>query len=280
MAFDYLNLDGLTYFERKLKSKVAGSSDIDEIFGKKAVEILPFSTATDAQVTAMLEAVRNGDISVEDLGWNVGDEHTVHLSAMDGISSEESHIEQDQTLAILHGSDAFDLVDGGRNLFVIGLKNCLLETGTLGAASSMTNVGGWSALLRRPWLDSDFMGALPEEVQKWFKKFKYKASDGGKLTTSTELENYFTYASRYEVFGGEADSTPESENTVHFDYYKTEENRVKRLGDDGEYSIYSLRSADLRNSDSFLSVHVENSTIRIVQSYPFQVRGISPFGCV
>lgn len=278
MAFDYLNLDGLTYFERKLKSKVASSSDIDEIFGKKTVQILPFATATDAQITAMLEAVRNGDIDIEDLGWKVGDEHTVHISAMEATGVSESHVEQDATFVILHGKDMFDLVDGGKNLFVIGMEMYLMngnqpETGYINPTN--TNVGGWNESARYPWCDNVFKPALPTEVQKWFKEFYYKASAGKSSAKMTTSQGYFTLPAEVEVTGT-TEAVYSSEGS-QFDYFISIDNRRR------DNNAWWLRSPSYGLSDTFRAhdrISSGDSQISNYMASNASQVGFSPFGCV
>lgn len=272
----YVGVNGVA---RKITAGYVGVNGVARrIFGGTVIK--SFATATDEEITSILDAVRNGDISVNDLGWSVGDERSVHLSAMAATGVGESHVEQDQTLIILHGSDVFDLVDGGKNLFVIGLKN-VLANGTTSEGgyinSTDTNVGGWKDSARRSWCDNVFMKALPTEVQKWFKKFKYLAGKGNKSTETDELENYFTFASRFEAFGN--NSYTAAENTIQFDYYKTQANRIKCPGDSGEgYALYwFLRSASTSNTTNFSFVGGGGTAGAVEASWPY---GLSPFGCI
>lgn len=237
-----------------------------------------FSQATDAEITTMLLMHKAGLIDLTEL-WAVGESRPVKLSAMAASSLGERHAAQNAELVILHGPDCFDLSDdegGGKNLFVIGLKDELATDGEIN--STGTNVGGWESFARRAWCDDIFKAALPAEVQKWFKKFKYKASDGNKLTTSTEMENYFTLASRSEVFGGSNTSyTPTSEDTTQFDYYKTTANRVKKRGISGSAYNWWLRSPYVSNTTHFCFV---NSSGSLYHNGAIGTNGLAPFGCV
>lgn len=243
--------------------------------------IKSFSEATEAEITKYLKLHRAGLIDLSSV-WKVGDERKVHLSAMAATGVGESHVEQDATLVILHGSGAFDIIDGTKNDFVIGLKN-FLSNGTSGEYgyinSTSTNVGGWKESLRRAWCDNIFMKALPTEVQKWFRKFKYKASDGNKQTTSSELENFFTFASVSNVFGPSYNTNyaPASEDTVQFEYYKTAANMIKKAGDSGSAYHWWLCSPGVGNA--YLFCHVTSGG-GLGSSGAGDTFGLSPFGCV
>jgi len=56
-------------------------------------EIVPWSTGTEAQITAMIEALDNGTLTFAETGWSVGDTRTVQLSATaaDSARGIEAH---------------------------------------------------------------------------------------------------------------------------------------------------------------------------------------------
>lgn len=237
-----------------------------------------FAQATDEEITIMLGLHYAGIIDLTNY-WAVGDERPVHLSAMEANGVGESHVAQDQTLVILHGPDMFDLSDGGKNTFVIGLKN-MLNNGTTREGgyinSTNTNVGGWNSSARRPWCDNVFKAALPAEVQKWFKKFKYKVSAGNKSTTIETLENYFTLPAEIEVFGTKTYSV-DGEGT-QFDYYKTTANRKKYPGDSStSATAWWERSPNASTTASFCNVNINGDA---TATYATAAYGLAPFGCV
>lgn len=252
-----------------------GDGTWGEAGGGFDITVPSFKECSDFDVALMLAYHRAGLIDLTKY-WKVGDERPVHLSAMAATEVGESHIAQDQTFVILHGPNCFDMSDGGKNIFVIGLKNRLVSGGYINSAN--TNVGGWKDSARRKWCDNVFMEALPPVVRSWFKKFKYKASDGNKLTTSTTMENYFTFASRSEVFGGSNTSyTPTSEDTTQFEYYKTSSNRIKKQGDSGSANYWWLRSPFVNSTYYFCSV---NGGGNLNNDSATDNYGLSPFGCV
>lgn len=267
--------------------KITGVAIIPE-----PVTVKSFSTATDAEITAMLDAVRSGNLTYNELvsaGWTVGAERPVHLSAMSATGVGESHVAQDQTWVILHGKDFFGLANGGKNLFVVGLKN-MLANGTTREGGYMnstnTNSGGWDSCARRTWCNNVFKNAIPSEELDWFRQFKVKTSNGNKSTSVTESTDWFSLPSRAEVFGGSNTTyTPDAEGTTVLDYYSTAANRIKKDGDSGsvvEWHYWWLRSPVLDYSVYFCNVdHNGNLGYHSTTvNYASNSYGLAPFGCM
>ena len=82
------------------------------------VEIVSWTTGTDAQIAAMVAALDTGKITIEQTGWQIGEERIVHLSAMEAISVGESHAAQDVSF-VLMDSQHYDLVNGGKDMLTI-----------------------------------------------------------------------------------------------------------------------------------------------------------------
>lgn len=238
-----------------------------------------FSTASDTEITQMLTWLREGTITYNDLvsaGWTVGAERPVHLSAMSATGVGESHVAQDQTWVILHGKDFFDLANGGKNMFVVGLKNMLAEVGYIN--SSLSNSDGWNSCNRRTWCNNVFKNAIPSEELNWFKQFKVKASNGSKSTSITTSTDLFSLPSRAEVFGGSNTTyTPDTEGTSVLSYYSTSANRIKKTGDSGSADSYWLRSPSVKDSTGFCIVI---SYGMLTSNSANGTKGISPFGCL
>lgn len=242
-----------------------------------------FSGAIDTEITQMLEWCRNGIISYDDLveaGWIVGAERPVSLSAMAATGVGESHVAQNQTWVILHGKDFFDLADGGKNLFVVGLKNFLANGTTREGGymnSSKTNSGGWNNCARRTWCNNIFKNAIPSEELNWFKQFKVKASNGDRSSSVTESTDWFTLPSRAEVFGGSNICTPDAEGTTALNYYTDTTHRVKTAGDSGNPNTWWLRSPDGTSQTVFCLVNGGGEFTGSGASYS---EGLAPFGCL
>jgi hypothetical protein len=276
----YVGVNGVA---RKIKAGYVGVNGVARKIYSSGIALKSFSSATDEEITAMLNAVRNGTITQQDLvdaGWTVGAERSVSLSAMSATGVGERHSAQTATFVILHGKDFFDLSDGGKNLFVVGMKTVLNNGGYIN--SSRTNVGGWASSNRRTWCDNVFRNALPSEVKNWFKKFKYKSSNGNKSTAVSTLENYFTLASPGELGMGGYTYYVSAEGTTPFEYYTIADNRRKKSNDGYNKQMYWTRSASTVTADTFCcydynygNPNINSSTANVTDGY----RYLSPFGC-
>lgn len=276
----YVGVNGVA---RKIKAGYVGVNGVARKIFPSGLTLKSFSAATDEEITAMLTAVRNETITHQNLvdaGWTVGSERSVQLSAMSATGVGESHSAQTATFVILHGKDFFDLSDGGKNLFVVGMKTVLNKGGYIN--SSRTNVGGWGSSNRRTWCDNVFRNALPSEVKNWFKKFKYKSSNGNKSTAVSTLENYFTFASPGELGMGDYAYYVSAEGTTPFEYYTIAANRRKKGNDGISVQMHWTRSASTVTNDTFCCYDyyygnpcIQSSTANVTDGY----RYLSPFGC-
>lgn len=74
---------------------------------KSNVKIVSWAEGTDEELSVMLDAHYAGEINIYDY-WHVGDERTVHLSAMTGFVNHgtgyvsENHPGQDATFVLMH----------------------------------------------------------------------------------------------------------------------------------------------------------------------------------
>lgn len=277
----YVGVNGVA---RKIKAGYVGVNGVARKIYSSGLVLKSFSSATDEEITAMLTAVRNGTITYQDLvnvGWTVGATRYVSLSAMAATGVSESHRQQTQQWVILHGRNFFDLNDGSKNLFVVGLKNYLSasdanefpgENGKMN--NSTTNVGGWNSCIRRTWCNNVFKNAIPAEELNWFKQFKVKTTGGNKSSSIITSIDWFTLPSRAEVFGGSNPTyTPDAEGTTVLDYYSNSSNRVKSYN--GVKRFWWLRSSALWSDEYFLDV--ERGELSNMD--PNYAEALSPFGC-
>lgn len=241
-----------------------------------AVEIVPWSTGTDEQIAAMVAALDAGTLSIEETGWQVGDERTVNLSAMAATGVGESHAAQTATL-VLMDSQHYELAEataGGntKDHFVVGLKNSLKETGYMNATA--TNAGGWDECARRAWCNNVFREAISEPLRSCFKQFKVMAaynSSEGKISV-----DYFALFGSGEIF--ESTGNPgEDTGTSQIEWYKTASNRIKKLGDDGSDYFWWERSFYPSSIGSFRCVDSNGGSSYDDAS---TTRGLAPFGCI
>ena len=254
----------------------------------KPIKIVTWAGGTDEEVVAMVQAADEGKINLSDY-WAVGDERTVHLSAMAATGVGESHAEQDVTLVLMHagGYELNEAVASGRNTcsFVVGMKDMLIETGYMN--STNTSSGSWEGAARRAWCNDIFKNAIPNTLFSIFKQFKTttaKTYDGTELQTSID---WFALPAAKEIFGGATATSAgldtgysnltefNSTDLFQFDWYKIASNRIKKNPSTDKARTWFERS--LYFNQGFCRVAQDGSAGHMYASI---ASGISPFGCI
>lgn len=244
--------------------------------------IVTWARGTDEEIFAMVEAADQGLINLSDY-WAVGDTRTVQLSAMSATGVGESHSAQSATLVLMDSTcTGFTLAtatSGGKTKpdFIVGLKNCLLETGYMNSRN--TSADGWSGCERRTWCNNVFRPAIPASIRGIFKRFKWKQGKGGGSSSGIlETTDYFGLAPEKAIFGRATYSqTDEAALYTQWDWYKTSTNRIKKLGDTG--SAYSWWECSPGSGDSGYFCHVYSNGNAYSNSAN-STRGLAPFGCI
>lgn len=238
-----------------------------------------FAAATEQQVADMVKAADAGCIDLyEDAGWRVGQERTVHLSAMSATGVGESHAAQDVVFVLMNkgGKTLTTPVASGRTTcsFVVGMKDCLKETGYMN--SSRTNVGGWTSSKRRTWCNSVFKAALPQTLLPIFKQFENKTSKGNEMATINTDVDWFALPSEIEIYGSITYSV--SGEGTRFTWYNTAANRIKKVN--GSDNRWWERSPYTSNSTTFCATAKDGLINNGGPDYATTTNGISPFGCL
>ena len=237
------------------------------------LEIVPWATGTDEQIAAMIEAMDAGTLTIQDSGWQIGDERTVSLAAMAATGVGESHAAQSVTL-VLMDSQHYDLVGGGKDHFVVGLKHSLNEAGYMN--SSNTNTGSWDGSARRTWCNSVFKAAIPETLRACFKQFKCITAETYNGSTTKISNDYFALFAEQEIFGSRSYSnTTEAAALTQIEWYKTAANRIKNRS--GSASGWWERSPFSADSSYFCCVNSNGSASGGTASSTY---GLAPFGCI
>lgn len=244
------------------------------------LEIVPWSTGTEAQITAMIEALDNGTLTFTETGWSVGDTRTVQLSATEADSERgiEAHSAQSAELVIMDTTCTGFTINGNTPRAIVGLKDGLLEKGNMNTTS--TNVGGWKDCKRRSWCNTEFKNSLPTEVRKWFKQFSWSQGAGGTPPNGLHTtQDYFALAPERCIFNSRYHSfAEEAELYTQWTYYSISSNRIKKVGTSGSASGWwecsPLFSAD---PSYFCNVYSTGSSSN---GYASVSRLLSPFGCI
>lgn len=235
--------------------------------------IVSWADGTDEEIAAMVEAMDNGTLSIQDSGWQVGDERTVSLSAMAATGVGEAHAEQTVTL-VLMDSQHYDLVGGGKDHFVVGLKHSLNESGYMN--SSNTNNGSWDGSARRKWCNDVFRTAIPEALRACFKQFKTVTAETYNGNSTKVSNDYFALFAEQEIFGSRsyANST-EAAALTQIEWYKTAAHHIKNRSGSAYY--WWERSPNSSSSSYFCFV---SSSGTANSSNASAAYGLAPFGCI
>lgn len=249
---------------------------------KDIFKTVTWSGGTDEEIAAMVSAADAGLINLADY-WAVGDERTVHLSAMAATGVGESHVGQDVTLVLMDtactGFTLAEATAGGKTNpdFIVGLKNSLLEKGYMNASSTTAN--GWSGCARRTWCNDVFRLSIPSSLRGIFKQFKWKQGKGGGASSGLlETTDYFGLAPEKAVFGiATYSQSDEAALYAQWKWYQTTSNRIKKLGDTGSASYWWECSPHPGSSYFFCYVDSGGSAS---EGNVIAPAGLSPFGCI
>lgn len=245
---------------------------------EKGIPNVSWADGTDEEIVEMVAAADEGLIDLTDY-WNVGDERVVHLSAMQAVGVDESHVEQDVVLVLMNvgGKTLNTPTESGRTecSFIVGQKDCLMTRGRLN--SSATNVGGWEADSRHTWCNEVYYNAIPSTLLPIFKQAKNKTANGGSsATASVESIDYFALPAEYEVFGSYTRSSQTYESGLQqFEYYNDASNRIKKRN--GTADDWWTRSP--YKDDNVNGIRV-NATGNGGANSPTSYYGLAPFGCI
>ena len=235
--------------------------------------IVSWSTGTDEEIVAMVEAADAGIINLSDY-WATEETRTVHLSAMPGsvANANENHAAQDVQF-VLADPGHYTLANGKKCSFVVLQKDCLKEHGVMN--SQETNNGGWNNCPRRTWCNSVYRNAIPSSLRGIFKQFKVRTANGSGsgVTESTDL---FSLFSEKEIFGltTHANSSAEAHNS-QLVWFKSSFNRIKRVN--GTPISWWERSPLSGDSRCFCNVTHRGA---VDWYYADGNYGLAPFGCI
>jgi hypothetical protein len=245
-----------------------------------------FATATDEELTEMVNAYYNGIITLDEVKsvWSVGDKRKISLSAMAATGVGESHVEQEQYFTILD-FEHDDLVTSVNSktkalITVQQLKvlsnNTTVEGGYMN--SSNTNSGGWSSSARHTWCNNVFKAALPSYIQNLVKQVTKPYCATYNNATISNVNDYVWLLSENEVFGKKSYS-PAQEGT-QYEYYKTTSNIIKYIGNASVtgYAQYWWERSPYSSSTSNFCLVGSNGTANAGNAS--NTHGIAPAFCI
>ena len=263
VTFNNLVLDTTYYFKvytynAKNRETVSDTS-VNCII--KSLEIVTWSSGTDEQIAAMLEAHYNGDIDVGEY-WSVGDTRTILLSSFS--SGSKTHATQSIQMVIIDfkHDDLAESINGvSKAAITVNTKSLL---GNAGAAESeyywgsshypVADTENYSGSPLRTKLNTDFINAMPSTFASMIKsvvKKNFTTHTNSSMATTNTTDKAFLL-SYPEVFGTATYTNYKGGSSVRdyegtqYKYFETASNRVKYWNDDGVDSTtafqYWLRS--------------------------------------
>lgn len=233
-------------------------------------EIVTWADGTDEQIKVMIVAADAGLINLSDY-WSVGDERTVHLSAMtagDGLNTAQP--EQDVVHVLMNGG-----YPGNPNVhFVWGQKDCLSQKGRMN--TSDTNTGSWNDCAIRADLNDKYYNALPATYRSCLKQFNVITAQTYDGSTNQISQDYISLFAEQEIFGTQKYSnTTEAAALSQIEYYKTVSNRIKQVG---RYTrAWWERSPYSGNASRYCYVSSSGNADLNAASGTY---GVAPFGCI
>ena len=238
--------------------------------GGGGVTIVPFSSGTDEEIVAMIQAAHNGDIDLQqDGGWAVGDVRTISVSAFTGGGST-AHAAQNVDIVIT----SFDDYQNCGCVMQFDFKGSLAEGQRFN--SSGTNAGGYGSSEMKTTTLPALVNALPTWLKDSLIEFSCLASAGNRSSSIvTVTGNKLALRSEIEVFGNVTNSY--SGEGSHIPYYNNYLRRKKNMGSMTYADYWWERSPGNYSDNGFCDVDgggnpsADNAT---------NTRGLSPFGCL
>ena len=211
------------------------------------VLLVPWSSGTDEQISAMIHGYYNDMLTLDDIKsvWSVGDVRNVDISAISASGGSgtatwsvgESHRAQTVQVQILdfdHDTLITPINGKTKALVTVDLKNVLVAEGVQYGESnsengymntSNTNVGGWTDCARRKWCNYGFYNAIPSNLRNLIKDVKKLTSAGNNQSSIVESNDKVFFLSEVELIGSPNYSYA-GEGTRYALYY-TQANLIK-----------------------------------------------------
>lgn len=245
-------------------------------YKSKGAKVVPFSTGTDAEIAAMLQAYYNNELTWEEMGWQVGDTRLIHFDAMQQPNPSSSSITaaQDITIVIVaHDHTPLASAINGHSKACITVQTREIMNGAFiyinGNSSYDMSFTKWSNLYMRTYINNTVLGAIPsgdfKSAIKQSKHYRHTTYNG---VTSEEVTDTLFLPSFPEIFGTATYAYYLPTNPVEgtqFDYYATASNRIKYVNNNGvpstsaQYWWQGSASSFYDTSDKYCWCRVKNN---------------------
>lgn len=235
--------------------------------------IVSWSTGTDEEVAAMIDAAHNGEIDLQqDGGWAVGDVRTIHIDAFTNAFGV-SRSAQDIDIVIT----SFDEYQSCGNVLQFDFKDALADAEKLTNETYDPNHGGYGAMPFKTTTVPAIVNALPSWLQSRLIEFSVLADTGGYTPTTTTVQgNKLALRSQLEVCNSSSGTS--AEQGYFLTYYNTADNKKKKRGHSGAYDTWWFRSTQNSNHTNFTYWWNDGSQVSAMAAYT--TSGIVLFGCL
>ena len=277
MLFDILkaksNMLTDDLFSDLWKKKKGGSPDPEP---EPEVDIVSWADGTSAQIKAMLNAEKAGQINTAD-HWNVGDKRIFQLSAIaaysvGGVEIIAAQPAQEIEIALAH-KGLYKDTDNNTVSWIVSFVNCLAMQGKMNGTN--TNSGSWEDADIREYLNDYVFPAMSAEDRAIFTQFNTITADPYNGTVLETSNDYLALCAEKEIFGQATYSNVTEANALtQFDYYKTAESHAKTAN--GNLCYWWQRSPCKDYDSAFCLSNIGNASFNPAAND----MGISPFGCI
>ena len=240
------------------------------------VEIVSWADGTAAQIKAMLDAEKSGQINTAET-WSMGDKRTFHLSAIPayskgGVEIMAAQSAQDIEVVLAHKGLYTD-ANNNTVCWVVSFVDCLAQQGKMNGTN--TNSGSWDDSAIREYLNDYVFAAMSADDQAIFTQFKtITANPYNGTVLETSIDNLALCAEK-EIFGeAHYGNVTEASALTQFDYYKSIESHTKYAG--GNLCYWWQRSPTKDFDSAFCLANIGNASFNPAGDN----QGISPFGCI
>lgn len=233
-------------------------------------DIVPFSSGTDNEIAAIIDAAHAGTINIQaDAEWSVGDVRTITINSFDDAKGV-THPSQSIDIVI----SSFSEYMGCGNVLQIDFKD-QLQTGIRMNETASNAVGYGQSEMK-----TDSLPALANALPSWIKdrliSFSVLASTGGgSPSIETVSGNLLALRSEIEIYGS-TNYSLQGEG-AQIPYYATSGNRIKKRGHSGSNNVWWERSPKSSNATDYCMVMTNGSSNYNTANLDI---GVSPFFCL
>lgn len=265
----------ITYGGKTYEKSLEVTSQTTYTVELETLEIVGWSSATDEQLVAMVEALDAGEITTDDLPWAVGDERPIHISRFIIEPTNWYMGEHDAELVILDKRSY-----NGVGHYIIGFKNSLYTSVSLEKYSTdRTNQNGWHGCLGKTICDNIFDKIFASSINNIFKTFTvYTATKGGSDNPGlTAAIGKMQLLAVKEITGEKSNGTQSEfadSRISQIEYYKIVSNR-KKTYQNGSNGTWWTRSPYYDNTSHFVQINYLGTDI--VVNSAASSSGLSPF---